>query len=323
MLISIIIPSWNGKDFLTHCLPSIKGQTQKDFEIIIVDNGSTDGSVEYIKQNFPDFKVIKLKHNLGFAPAINEGIKQAKGKYIALINNDTEIDKKCLEYLSKVLNSRPEISFVAAKMLNFFQRDIIDSAGDYIEVTGHGNNIGQGEKDGPLYSKSGPTFLVTGGGSLIRRSVIDKVGLLDETYFAYYEDVDWCLRAQLQGFKGWYEPKAVIYHIHKATSSRAKSFTEYLQFRNMTMTIIKDYPTGLLLHNFNWLKIVLVNINTVRFLSTHGYFKQAIQAEIYIIRNLLRLLKERSTIQSQKKVDDTYIIENFREKRITFFGLFK
>ena len=316
----VIIPNWNGEELLKICLPSLIKQNFNDFEVIIVDNGSTDGSVSYIENNFPDFKIIKNKKNLGFAAAVNQGIKNSKSRYIALINNDTELEKSCLYYLVQSAKVHSEVGFVAAKMLNFYKRDIIDSAGDYIDIVGHGNNIGLGEKDGPKFNKAEYVFLVTGGGSLFKREVFDKVGFFDEDYFAYFEDADLCFRAQLAGFKGWFEPKARIYHIHKATASKLGPFVEYLQFRNMTLTVIKDFPSSLLRNNFNWLKIILVNVNTFRYLAFQGFLWQAILAEFYILANLPKLLRRRVTIQRSREVNDQYIIENVRPKKIKFFN---
>lgn len=321
--VSVIIPNWNGKELLAVSLPSLNKQSYKNFEIIVIDNGSIDGSTDYIKKHFPGVKVIKLQKNIGFAPAVNLGIKAAAGEYIILINNDTRIKKDCLKYLVKAADDHSEAGMVAAKMLNFYNPKIIDSAGDFIDAVGHANNIGLGEKDGEKFNKEGYVFLVTGGGGLFKKKAIEKVGLFDGDYFAYFEDVDWCFRAQLLGFKGWYEPKAVIYHIHKATSGRNKLFTEYLQFRNMTMTIIKNFPRALLFHDFNWFKIILVNINTVRFLAMQGYLREALKAEFFVILKLPQLLRQRKEIQARKVVSDQYISENVLPKKVTLFGLLK
>ncbi len=321
--VSVVIPNWNGKHLLENCLPTLKIQTFKDFEIIVVDNGSTDGSVEFVKKNYPEINLIELDHNTGFAPAVNLGIKKSLGEFVLLLNNDTKVDSKCLEYLYKAAIKRKNVGMVAAKMLQMNDPKKIDSAGDYIDVVGHANNIGLGELDGEKFNKEGYVFLVTGGGGLFKKEVFEKVGFLDDDYFAYFEDVDLCLRAQMVGFKGWYEPKAIIYHLHKATSNKNKAFTEYLQFRNLTQTIIKNFPEKLLLKDFNWLKIILVNLNTIRFLTTQGYFLEALKAEGYIIANFFKLLKKRREIQKTKVVTDEYIIENIRKKKITFFGLIK
>ncbi len=318
---SVVIPNWNGKHLLKTCLTSLQKQTLKNFEIIVVDNGSVDGSVEYIKRYFPKVKLITLDKNYGFTRAVNEGIQKSLGNYIVLVNNDTESDKDYLKYLVLAAKNHSDVGFVTGKLLNFYNRELLDSAGDAVDVVGHSYNIGLREKDGPRFNKAGYAFLVTGGGSLFKKEVFKSVGLFDEDYFSYMEDIDLCLRAQFQGFKGWYEPKAVLYHIRKATSVKVGALSEYWHFRNMMQNIIKDYPAALLLKNFNWLKILLVNINTIRFLASEGYLPQALQAEWYILWNLPKLLKKRQLIQKNKKVTDEYIIENFRQKRITFFGL--
>lgn len=323
ILASVVIPNWNGKHLLKTCLNSLKKQTAKNIEIIVVDNGSKDSSVDYIQRFFSWVKIIPLDKNYGFAKAVNTGIKHSLGKYVVLINNDTEVDKNCLQYLIESADKNKEVGFIAAKMLNFYDRNKIDSAGDWIDVVGHANNIGYGEKDGLKFNNSGPVFLVTGGGGLFKKEVFDKVGYLDEDYFAYFEDVDLCLRAQLVGFKGWFEPKAKIYHIHKATSRKNPGFLEYLQFRNMTQTIIKDFPWALLRKDFNWLRALLVNLNTIRFLASQGYTLQALQAEGWILLHLPQLLKKRWQIQRTKKVPDQYIIDNILPKKITLFGFFR
>ncbi|MBU1032039.1 glycosyltransferase family 2 protein [Patescibacteria group bacterium] len=323
MTLSVIIPNWNGKHLLKACLSSLKNQTLKNFEVMVVDNGSKDGSLEYLKENFPEVRLIELEKNYGFAKAVNEGIKTARSKYLILLNNDTEADKNYLKFLVEAARMHPEAGFIAAKMLNFQRRNIIDSAGDAVDIVGHSYNIGLGKKDGPEFNKEGYVFLATAGGSLFKREVFDKVGLFDEDYGTYMEDIDLCLRAQIQGFKGWYTPYAVLYHMRKATSSKIIAKSEYWHFRNMTQNIIKDYPNALFWRDFNWLKILMVNINTVWYMIKKGLIWQAFLAETYILLNLPKLLQKRSKIQKSKVVSDDYIIQNIRPKKITFWGLKK
>lgn len=315
-LVSIVIPSWNGIDFLKICLPSIQKQSFYDFEVIVVDNGSADQSVEYIQKKFPKFKVIPLPKNIGFGNAVNQGIEQSKGRYIFLLNNDTELDKDCLRYLTEAALSHKEVGMITSKMKNFYDRSLIDNAGDSIDIVGHSFTRGTGEKDGDRFDKAGYLFLVTGGGSIFKKELFEKVGLFDKDYFVYMEDVDLCFRAQLAGFKAWYEPKAVIYHMRMATSKKNMAFIEPECFRNMTMNIIKDYPAALLLHQFNWLKIILVNINTIIYLSRQGYLVGALKAELYILTHLIQLFQKRRKIQKLKNVTDRYIIEQVLNKKL-------
>lgn len=320
MKVSVIIPNWNGKHLLNTCLSSLRKQTFKGFEVILVDNGSTDGSLEYLKK-FPEVRIISLDKNYGFAKAINEGIKVAFGNFLVLLNNDTEADKDFLKYLVVAAERKRDAGFVACKMLQFSNRDIIDSAGDAVDVVGHSYNIGLGQKDGPQFNKPGNIFLATAGGSLFKKEVFEKTGYFDEDYFTYMEDVDLCLRAQLLGFKGWYEPRSVLYHIRKATSSKVTKLSEYWHFRNMTQNIVKDYPTALFLKDFNWLKIKLVNLNTIFYMGKKGFLWEGVKADLWILLHLPKLLYKRYKIQKTKKVSDKYIIENIRPKEITFFGL--
>lgn len=314
--LSVVIPTWNGLELLKVCLPSLIKQTFKDFEVIIIDNGSGDDSVKYIQKNFPSFKIIKLPKNIGFAGAVNKGIKKALGKYIILLNNDTEVDKNCLKYLIEAADKHSGVGMVAAKIKNFYQRNIIDNAGDEIDVVGHSFTRGIGKKDNQKFNLPGYIFLVTGGGSLFKKEVFNKIGLFDEDYFLYMEDIDLSFRAQLAGFKAWYEPKAIIYHKRMTTSAKNMSFVEPACFRNMTMNIIKDYPLSLLLHNFNWIKIILVNLNTFKYLAGKGYLWGALKAELDVLKSLRCLLKKRKKIQSLKTVSDEYIIENVKERKL-------
>lgn len=313
--VSVVIPSWNGKHLLKICLQSLKKQTLKKFEIIVVDNGSNDGSADYVSKFYPAVKLIQLDKNKGFSFAVNEGIKVSGAEYIVLLNNDTRVDHKCLEQFVLAAQKHEEAGMVAAKMLNYENPSLIDSAGNFVDSVGHANSIGFGEKDRVKFNKAGYVFLINGGGCLIKREVFESIGLFDEKFFLYMEDIDLSFRAQMVGFKAWYEPKAVIFHKHKATSSSNKPLMEYFLFRNMMQTIIKDFPKELLLKDLNWLKIILVNLNTIIYLWNHGNLMSALKAEWFVVTNMQKLLKQRRQIQSNIKVDINYIIENIRLKK--------
>lgn len=313
--ISVVIPNWNGKHWLKICLPSLKKQSFTDFEVLVVDNGSADGSEEYVSRYFSEFRVVRLERNLGFAGGVNRGIESAVGESIVLINNDMKLDEDFLDQMHEASKDR-RVGLVAAKVKQFYNRKLIDSAGDYIDIVGHANNIGMGEVDGPKYDVARSVFLVTGGACLIKRAVFDKVGLLDEDYFAYFEDVDLSLRAQFAGFKAVYQPKAVVYHVHKGTSSKNRALLEYWQFRNMTMNIIKDFPNCVIFYKWNWLKIVLVNFKTIHFFAKQGLIWSALRAEWYVICHLPQLLAKRQKVQALITVKPDYLRAIFQEKKI-------
>lgn len=307
-LVSVIIPTFNGHKLLKICLPSLTKQTFKNFEVIIVDNGSDDGSQDYIRRFFPETHVIQLNKNLGFAKAVNYGIKKSKGKYLMLLNNDTEVDERCIEYLVKAANEHPEVGFISAKILNFYKRNIIDNAGDYLDSVGHLLTRGLGERDGSKFKVGCYIFLATGSGCLIKKEVFRKIGLFDEDFFFYMEDADFFFRAQLASFKGWFEPKAKIYHMRMATSSQVLPNKGSQVFKNMTEMIIKDFPKALLLHKLNWLKIAVVHLHTIIFLIFKGEFLDTLKAEVYLLSNFKKILKKRRMVQAAKLVPDSYIL---------------
>ncbi|MDP3948293.1 MAG: glycosyltransferase family 2 protein [bacterium] len=323
MSTSVIIPNWNGSELLKDCLNSLAEQTFKNFEIILVDNGSTDNSLEYVKNHFPQVRVISLEKNFGFAKAINEGVKASNTEYVVFLNNDTSVDKDWLKSLILCADSHPEVISVNSKLLNFYDKKIIDGVGILINEVGQARSIGWQEKDKNQYNSEQYIFGATGGASLFRRDDLIKVGLFDERYFMYSEEVDFSFRAQFLGYKSIFCPEAVVYHKHKATSKKLPAYIEYWQFRNMTQTIIKDFPAGILFKKWRWLKITLVHLNTIFYQLKNGFFWPPVLADLWIILHLPQLLSERRKIQGSKKVDDEYIESFLAEKKVTFWGLRK
>lgn len=323
MKASVIIPNWDGEDLLRDCLESLVNQTHKDFEIILVDNGSTDDSLEYVENNFPKVRIIRLKKNFGFVKAINEGVKVSDAEYVVFLNNDTKADKDWLKNLIKYADSYPEVISVNSKLLNFYNKKTIDGVGILINEVGQAKSIGWQEEDNGQYDGKFYIFGATGGASLFRREDFIKVGMFDEKYFMYSEEVDFAFRAQFLGYKSIFCPTAVVYHKHKATASKRPPFIEYWQFRNMTQTIIKDFPSPILLKNWRWLKIILVHFNTIFYQLKNGFWWPPFLAMLWIFFHLPQLLHERREIQSNIKVSTEYIESFLREKKITFWGLKK
>jgi len=320
---SVVIPNWNGKNLLEDCLQSLENQSFNDFEVILVDNGSEDGSIKYVQDNFPLVKIVKLKKNFGFARAINEGVKASVAEYVVFLNNDTEVDKEWLKNLIYCARGHPEVVSVNSKLLNFYDRKIIDGIGILVNEVGQARSVGWQEKDQGQFNKEQYIFGATGGASLFRREDFIKVGGFDEKYFMYSEEVDFAFRAQFKGYKSVSCPKAVVYHKHKASARKIPQHIEYWQFRNMTQTIIKDFPAAILLKKWRWLKIILVHINTIFYQLKNGFWWAPFLALGWIAVHLPYLLNERGKIQTSKKVSDEYI-ENFLvEKKVTFWGLRK
>lgn len=320
---SVIIPNWNGLHLLKACLNSLRNQSYKNFEVIIVDNGSTDKSVEYLDNNFPQVRIVKLSKNFGFAKAINEGVKATEGGYVVFLNNDTRVDKDWLKSLVQCADKHPEVISVNSKLLNFYNKKIIDGVGILINEVGQAKSIGWQEEDSGQYQKENYIFGATGGGALFRKKEFIKLGMFDEDFFMYSEEVDFAFRAQFAGFQSIFCPKALVFHIHKATAGKTPGFIEYWQFRNMTLTIIKNFPTEVLLKKWRWLKIILVHFNTIFYQLKKGYWWSPFLADLWILSHLPKLLLERSKIQKNIKVDLNYVDKFLVEKKISFWGLFR
>ena len=325
--VSVIIPNWNGKELLKDCLESLQSQSFEDFEIILVDNNSEDESLKFVEGSFPKVRVLRLDKNYGFAKAINEGVRVSEAQYVVFLNNDTVAERDWIKSLVECADFHPEVISVNSKLLNFNNKKEIDGVGILINEVGQARSVGWQEEDkgqfdppagGELY-----IFGATGGASLFRKEDFIKVGIFDEHYFMYSEEVDFAFRAQFLGYKSIFCPEAVVFHKHKATSGKFPDKVEYWQFRNMTQTIIKDFPAPLLFKNWRILKIILVHLNTVFYQIKNGYFWPPFFALGWNILHLPHLLAERRKIQKNIKVSNDYIESFLQEKKITFWGLRK
>lgn len=242
VLIDIIIPNWNGESMLADCLRSLASQAFSGFRIIVVDNGSEDGSVALIEREFPQVKVLRFSENTGFSIAVNEGISESTAPWLLLLNNDMEVAVDCLENLRSAIDKYPEYQFFALKMLNFNQRDLIDGAGDAVLRGGVGYRLGTMERNNDYYSKDRDTFGVCAGAGLYKRELFEAVGVFDPDFFAYLEDVDLNMRARRSGMQCRYIAAAIVYHIGSATSgSKINSLTIRLSTRNNYYVLLKNY----------------------------------------------------------------------------------
>lgn len=245
-VIHVVVPHYNGVEVLCTCLSSLKKQTVRNLQISVVDNGSTDGSVSYLKAEWPEVNCLEFHENKGFSAAVNAGIQNSSGQFVFLLNNDTELRPDALEQLLATACKLPEFVFFVPKMLSFNQRTILDGAGDGYLRGGAGYRLGTMEEDCEHYNKPGPVFGACAGAVLYRRTLFDRVGLFDEDFFAYLEDVDLNLRINRAGLRGYYVPSAVVYHIGSATTgSKINAFTIRLSTRNSLYVLLKNYQLSL------------------------------------------------------------------------------
>lgn len=304
--LSVVILNWNGKPFLSACLGSLMEQPGEDFEVILVDNGSIDGSVQFVAANFPQIEIISLQENLGFCKGNTIGISQAKGEYIALLNNDTEVDRHWLEELVKALEERPDVGFCASKMLLYDQRDLIDSVGDYYSIAGSGGKIGHRDRaDKEGYNQQREVFGACAGAALYRRSMLEDIGLFDEDFFISQEDVDLSFRAQLKGYKCLYVPTAVVYHRLNTTLKTYSAEYVYYGHRNLEYVYIKNMPLPLLIITLP-LHLVDVFLSFCFFLAK-GRGRPFLKAKWDVLRALPKLLKKRRVIQRSRAVPISHI----------------
>jgi GT2 family glycosyltransferase len=239
--VSIVIINWNGKKHLARCLPSLIAQTYRDFELIIVDNGSDDGSVAFVRQQYPTACLIENSQNQGFAGPNNQGIALARGRYIVTLNNDTELPPGWLHALVAAADAHPDMGAFASLIVFDDRPTMIDSAGLSVSLAGIGCQNRMGE-DARRVREPEEVFGVCAAAALYRRELLDDVGLFDEDYFAYYEDVDLAWRARLRAWRAMLVPQALVYHIHSGTSGRSSPFKESLVARNLVWTRLKNYP---------------------------------------------------------------------------------
>lgn len=261
-IVSIIVLNWNGKQYLETILSSLLQQTYPHIEIIFVDNGSCDGSIEFVKSKYPGVIIIEHPKNLGFAMGVNSGIMASNGKYIATINNDAQADKDWIANLLRVIDSDPDIGCCASKMLRFYERDIIDSTGILVYQNGNAYDRGARDKDSGQYNSQEEVFGACAGAALYKKEMFDEIGHFDNSYFAYLEDVELSFRMHLFGWKCIYVPEAVIYHIHSATSQEASPFKIFYLERNKLWNMWKYFPVKMLI-----MQLPYTNIHYFKYLS--------------------------------------------------------
>jgi GT2 family glycosyltransferase len=306
-LVSVIIPNWNGKRFLADCLNSLASQTYPSLEIVVVDNGSTDGSVELLKTSYPWVKLIGFDHNTGFSVAVNAGIRQSNGKFVALLNNDTVVDSDWLAESVKALTEHPEAGSVACKMLSYDDKTILDGAGDGYRRGGLPGRIGHREKDTGQFDQPRYVLGACGGAALYRRELFKRIGLFDEDYFAYLEDVDLGLRAQAAGYKCYYVPTAIVYHLGCGTTGSGYSpLVVRLSAQNNINTIVKNIPTRLFLKFLPqivyWQSFYLAVV-----IIRGGQMLPWLQGIFSSVLLFPKMLKKRQEIERLRAVPDDYL----------------
>ena len=303
--VAVVIPNWNGADSLEACLDSVLDQSLNS-KVIVVDNGSVDDSLDILKE-YPQMDLIRHSENKGFAGGVNAGIQLAIDsgcKYVALLNNDAVADKGWLDVLVSTLEESPKTGIVTSKILSADGKSL-DSTGDYYTTWGLPYPRGRGETDINKYDDQTNIFAASGGASLYRVSMLDEIGLFDEDFFAYYEDVDISFRAQLASWKVLFAPKAVVYHQIGATSGKIKGFSTYQTIKNQPLLLTKNVP-----RKYFWKvgsRFMLAHFLFFIKAIARGHGWAAIKGDFTGTLLLISASKKRKEIQANKKVPDEYI----------------
>jgi len=320
---AIIVLNWNGEDVIHDCLESLRSQTLAA-QVIIVDNASIDNSVNIIRENFPEFSLLQLNENTGFAKGNNEGLSLALEKfpnlkYVALLNNDTKAQPDWLEKLVGSLEKNPDCGIAASKLLCWdgeSPAEVIDSAGDVFFQHGLAGKRGYGEaKD--KYSSYERIFGACAGAALYRVEMINEIGFLDDDFFAYNEDVDLCFRAKLAGWDCIFVPDAVVWH---RVSFSTKSFSDrsiYWSKRNSFWVMIKNLPLGLFFrHSFHIIGYNL--LSDLRWIFG-GRIKPVIKGRWDGLTKLPTILRKRKTILKNRKISNKEL-NKWITKETPWFG---
>ena len=245
--VTVIIPNYNGLRFMEPCFAALRQQKLKEFDILVVDNGSQDGSVEWLKDH--EIPSIFLEENTGFSGAVNVGIRACETPYVILLNNDTEPYPDYVGELVRCMDRFPEVFSASSKMLQLSNRELMDDAGDMYSVLGWAYQRGVGQP-ASRYSRARQVFAACAGAAIYRREVFEEIGYFDESHFAYLEDIDVGYRAKIFGYKNVYCPTAKVCHVGSGTSgSKYNSFKVRLAARNSVYLNYKNMPLPQLLLN--------------------------------------------------------------------------
>lgn len=318
---TVIVLNWNGKDLLSECLGSLAEQTDRSFETLFVDNGSEDGSVDFVRKHFPAVRVMPLPKNYGFALGNNIAMRTVESERIALLNNDTRVDPRWLERLNAAMDLHDEVGLCASKMLNYYRPEVIDTAGDELGVA-LAFKRGMGESDKAEYSKPRFVFGACAGAALYRKRLLDEIGLFDESFVTNYEDVDLSFRAQLAGWKCLYVPDAVVYHKVGETKRRS-GWTRVqshrnrmlLWFANAPLDLIAKFAPDLLLREATIL-LYAAGLRRWKFAKPDPEgVSLLLRSYALVLRGLPEAMKKRRHVQSRRVVSSSYIESLMRVPR--------
>ena len=316
-LISIIIPHFNGKEILSDCLISIQKNNYKNIEILVVDNGSTDGSQQMLRKDFAAVRLIQNNENKGYAGGCNTGIINSNGEIVFLLNNDTVLAPDVISRMEQMFNADQSTGIVQPKIRSIQKKENFDysgGAGGELDIFGYpvvrGRLVDNIEKDDGQYDKSNrEIFWATGTACMIRKSIFNEIGVLDEDFFAHMEEIDLNWRAHLAGYKSAVCTETYLYHYSGYTLSAASSQKMYLNHRNSMVMILKNYSFA----SLSWILPIrlIMELSTILFALIKGNFPWAaavIKSLWYLTKNIKNIFRKHSDIQKIRKKSDKEIM---------------
>lgn len=315
--VSFVIPHWNNKHLIDRFVPPLLNQTYKDFEIIVIENGSKDGSVEQFKTKYPDVRLIELEENSGFAPATNMGIEASNAEFVAFFSNDVFAAPDWLERMIEVMEANPDVAILGSKLLWDGEPDRIYAAGDTYTIGGYPLNVGQNAHvDDPEFAADREVICVCTAAALFRRQALDEVkqpwGYFDDRYFAHGEDTDLGFRIRLRGWRALYVARAIARHQGSHSSEPGSPAFIRRTNRNGVMTFIKDYPAPILRRH--WPKALAVFILS---LWSTVHRRSALKGRLDALRMLPELWRDRRRIQGDVRADLRTLEALMKEHRLT------
>jgi GT2 family glycosyltransferase len=305
--VSIVIPNRNGASprddgvrYLEMVMGTLEGQSFREFEVIVVDNGSEDESVSYLRESWPDATVVELGENRGFPAAVNAGIAAGSGPYVALLNTDIELSPDWLELLVGEFDRDPGLGFATGKIMRHDDREVIEQVGHDFYTCGRFEPHGLGERDEGQYDERRPTPVVTAAAAMYRREALEDAEGFDEDYFLYCEDGDVCLRMLLLGYSGLYVPEPEAFHVRGGTVGASMDLPRFFLVRNALITLLKDLPASVLLRSLP--KIALYHWGQLATARNEGYARRVVQAYASFIRLLPATVRKRGVVQRGRRV---------------------
>jgi GT2 family glycosyltransferase len=304
--VSIVIPNRNGATarddgvrYLEMVMGTLEGQSFREFEVIVVDNGSDDDSVAYLRERWPDATVVELGENRGFPAAVNAGVAAGSGRYVALLNTDIELSPDWLELLVGEFERDPGLGFATGKIMRHDDRGVIEQVGHDFYTCGRFEPHGLGERDEGQYDERRPTPVVTAAAAMYRRQALEDADGFDEDYFLYCEDGDVCLRMLLLGYSGLYVPEPKAFHVRGGTVGASMDLPRFFLVRNALITLIKDLPASVLVRSLP--KIALYHWGQLATARNEGYARRVVQAYASFIRLLPETVRKRGVVQRGRR----------------------